>query len=478
MTIKIRNRALQRLSLNLPSEAKLRAKFLSLAPIYLPELTDLNESADIVRIGDLLAAFFSRYTFELLTDIVNEGFPNGAANFSSLLALSKMMGYNPSPGRASSAVITITNTSSLAITLTRSECTYWTRRVGETAPIKFELRDGSVTIPAGGSADAIVDQGSTVWNESLGNGDGTGLKKFSTRHNIVVPGSERVYVGDTAASPAPRNNLLYAGPEDVMYEWFFNEDGALYIMFGDGTHGYKPSLGETVSASYRIIDEGQNGNVPSGAINVMSPSHNSLSVTNALAADGWSAADDQDDVRFKMLRSARVLWDVCVAEEDTEVNIEREFPGVGRCYVYPGERGENTVGVHILGVSGTQPSSVLKSSVLAFINRHNPATEHPFVFGVSWCDIPVSAVAYHDDSYVRGSAESALEESLGPLSKDSNENYSVYPGQVVTTALLISIIKGVDGVVDVTVQSPSQSVTVPLSMLPRFTFSISEVALL
>lgn len=476
MSTGISNRALARLTLALPTEAQLRDRFKALAQIYLPELTDLNDISDLMRMGDLLAAFFNRYAMELLTDIANEAFVATASDYDFLATRALEVGYTPSPGNGSTVSLTLSNRSTLAIAVNRTSYVYRTKRMGETAPVEFEMVPGSVTVPAGGSVTFEAVQGMTVWNESLGSGDGTGLQQFYAAQARAVPDSERVYVAGIRWTLAPRNNLLIADATDTVYERWFDEDGKIHILFGDGEHGKKPADGEAILISYRIIPDGQDGNVPAASVIEMTPSNSALSVTNAIAASGWVAPDLTEDMRFQAARSARVPWDVCVAEEDTEVNVEREFDEVGRCYVAPGERGENTIGVHILDTEGDNPPLALKNEVLTFVERHNPATELSLVLGPSWTDIVVSAIVIYDTSYVAGSGAAALVAALGPLAYDSAGNRAVLPGMIFYHSIVTKMLMGVTGVVTTSIISPTVAVAVGVNCLPRFTFNITETA--
>lgn len=474
MTTGIKNRELQKLSLALPSESELFDRFISLLQIYTPEITDLSDVSFTSRLCSLFSAFFTRYSAELLTDIVNEAFNPTAANYEFLAARAIALGYVPKPGNGSTVELSISNRSNLAISISRSSYTYATKRSGESAPVTFEMVPGSVTVPAMSSVTFNAVQGQTVWNEALGSGDGTGLQRFVSQQARAVPGSERVYVAGERWQLAPGNNLLRAGSESKCYERWYDEDGHLKILFGDLGYGRKPSVGEAVVCSYRVIVDGQNGNVPAGSIVMLSPSNSALSVTNLSAAAGWSPPDTMDQIRFQSSRSARVPWEVCVAEEDIPANVERQFPEIGRCYAVPGERGENTIGVHITAADGSIPSQDLMNRVTAFIGLHNPATERVYTSRASYTNVYVSGRIVHDANYVPGDAAKEIVDYYGPLAVDSAGNRAAEPGMIIHPSALIKVLMNVPGVTYVELDSPSSSVAIGASRLPLIIASFTE----
>lgn len=467
-------RALPRISLDLPSDSEMISRLKAIAPNYLPELSDLNDASVFIRLGELFAVFFSRYAEQLITDIVNESFIATATQRGSLSVRAIELGYVPVPGAESVALVTMTNSSLSDIIVRRSDYKYRTARSGDNEPIEFEMSPASVLVPANSSVSFYVVQGQTVWNELLGSGDGTSFQVFSTRQGIAVPGSERVYVAGVLCEFAPSNNLLFAGADDCMYERWYDDDGALHIRFGDGVNGKRPVDGEDVICSYRVIIEGQDGNVPAGSITELSPASNILSITNNAPASGWRAADSIDDIRFHGWRSARMTSDYCIGAEDTEENIERYFD-VLRCYVIAGERGENTRGVHLLGNGGLPVSASIKRSVKSFIDEHKPATERIFIFDGEYTDISVDITVYHDSSYIAGAVKTAIESAFDPLGYDTDGNRLVSPGEIITVSRLLSIAIGVAGINDVKVNSPTSTVSSASNALPRVTALVTEM---
>lgn len=482
----IRLSPLSRLAILLPTDQDLRAAIKGMLPIYLPELTDRNAASDVTRLADLLGAFWAKHVLGYLQAIVNEGFLATASQWDFLAARAQEHGYAPSPGNAAHVTLTLTRkrTSLYPTVFFRTISSFRTKRIGTiTDPVTFRMVEDSVTVPAGiagtqVSFDAV--QGAYVLSESLGTGDGSPLQEFITSQARAVQDTEKV----TLLGPEPgaieetcdlTDNLLLCGADDLAYERRWDEDGHMILLFGTGAYGRKP-IG-TLTISYLVIPDSQDGNVPAGSITDIVPQASEFMLTNQAAAEGWEAPDSADDIRFKGMRSARVQRN-CIDEDDTPALVERDFADVGRCYYVAGEYGENTAGVHLCNEDGSNIEQSLIDQVQAYVEARNPATELIIVGLAEWTDVDIVATVNVKDGFtpalVLAAVEVAVLAWLSPAAVDSAGNRVLYPGQILYPSEIVSIMSAVSGVASVTLVEPAVSITGGSAKLLRPTVAVTE----
>lgn len=460
----IRYRALAALTPDLPTIDDLRDDLLAALDRYFgATLGDRSPANPLMIMADLVCAYSAKWILDKVAEIMQQGFLGSASGYEFAAARARDYGYHPSPGNASRGTVTITRLapSTEGRVVKRAETKFYTLRTGETAPIQFELVEESVTVPPaaslGASVEAEVIQGTLIEDERLGVADGTALQLFETDQGIAVPESESLTVTPVGSGLAEvwtrTTNLLLHPATAKVYEVTWGEDYKMHILFGTGDRGRDDDHGAApngdVYITYRIIPDSEDGDVAAGSITVISSAAPDLTVTNGSATSGYAPPDDVADLRFMAPRAARVNT-ACCAEDDTPTIIEREFASVGRCYVVPGYRGENTVGVFLLSPVGGYVSIATAQGVRAFIEAHNPATQWDFVRRGQFTSISVYGTVYGKRGYTAAELQTAIDTALtaafGPLARDSAGNYLTSPGQIVYPGQVQGVISAVTGV--------------------------------
>lgn len=490
----IRYRSLSALTPDLPTIDDLKDDLQAALDRYFGDsLSDRSESNPVVVMMDLVCAYSAKWILDKVVEIMQQGFIESASGYEFAAARAKDYGYHPSPGNASRGTVTITRAAPATYgrIVNRDETAFYTERQGETEPIRFELVEESVTVPASAgfnaSVSAEVIQGTLIENELLGVADGTPLQEFETDQGIAVPNLETVTIFDPTGPVSGEvwtrtTNLLLHTGTDKIYEVTWGEDGKMRILFGTGNRGRDDDHGAApsgdVKITYRVIPEDEDGDVAEGSIIVISPSAPDLTVTNGSATSGYAPPDDVADLRFAAPRSARVNV-ACCAEDDTPAIVEREFSSVGRFYIVPGYRGEDTVGGFILSSSGGYVSSEIAQEVRAFIEAHNPATQWDFVRRGQFTTVTVYGTVYGKRGYTSSELMTAINTALtnefGPLAKDTAGNYKTTPGQIVYPGQIQGVISSIAGVDYFDMTSPTAPTACSSTALPQIVPEITIV---
>lgn len=129
---------------------------------------------------------------------------------------------------------------------------------------------------------------------------------FTYSENDAVP-----VISLTTAPPEPRswliyNDLLNCGRDDWGYVVEIEDNGTVFLRFGDNTYGKFPKSGMTFFASYRI-GNGTGGNIGIGSIaHIISKEKGIDSVWNPLPAKGGREPEKTDDVRKNAPHAFRI----------------------------------------------------------------------------------------------------------------------------------------------------------------------------
>jgi hypothetical protein len=144
------------------------------------------------------------------------------------------------------------------------------------------------------------------------------------------PGEAGPVVGlfDGTENWSARRDLLASGRFDNGFVAESEDDGRVWLRFGDGIHGRRPVGGTTFAASVRV-GNGTAGNIGADAIAHLVTGLDGISrVTNPLPARGGIAAEPPERVRLHAPQAFRTQQRA-VTESDYARMTER-FPGVQR----------------------------------------------------------------------------------------------------------------------------------------------------
>lgn len=145
----------------------------------------------------------------------------------------------------------------------------------------------------------------------------------------ALPVVEVIDADDARWCPAP--DLLSAGPADRVFVGESDDDGRLWLRFGDDRQGLAPRAGSTLVASYRV-GNGTRGNVGAGSIDTVEwcgVDAGEVRVRNPLPACGGVEPETADEVRRRAPRQAYGVLARAITADDYARSAEA-VPGVQR----------------------------------------------------------------------------------------------------------------------------------------------------
>jgi hypothetical protein len=260
------------------------------------DYTDRDFTALLKRFRSLLASVFPKWTDDQKANFGNllAEWPNfvgdvlgfyqdnqaaesritTATQMRNMIALVKLMGYQPRSPRAAQTYLTITLSAPVAAGRTVTFTPPWqglanplTGSTDDTAnPVAFELQAPIViTGPASSGAGSVKNSRRIGNPDDLAHDPGfafisTGLpnQTYQLSEGPYLDGSAVLQDDVGALTMADSNSLVTAEPDDRVYRIELDENGLATFIFGDGTSGAVPS--GTVRGAYEV-GGGTAGNV-------------------------------------------------------------------------------------------------------------------------------------------------------------------------------------------------------------------------
>lgn len=219
------------------------------------------------HVGDLLSYYIDRSA--------NETAISTATRRSSILNLAYSYGYTPQGYRTSQGTISLKNNTAntVSIPVGTQLRTSWsdgdiiresTVLLGHSTAISIAAGGTYTLIPATeGERIKYRSTNDSTWGEQVAESDGTPGQTYRLQEPMVVDGSVNVYVqsGSTYVEWTKIDHLVDANPTDLVYTSILDENGYLYIQFGDGVSGAIPNLYASIKVDY-TTGGGQYSNLP------------------------------------------------------------------------------------------------------------------------------------------------------------------------------------------------------------------------
>lgn len=485
----MKNYRLNQIEFDTSTDAEMKTDLLEKKRTLVSELVDENPSGVLMRIFDHVCRYFGRWCRQFVNTVANELFLPTAQTHDGISEGCRRVGYVIEQVQPARATLTLTLLRAIdsreGLTLTPDTYAFETARHADgTDPVRFEMEDESYVIPAGSAVGASfqipVVQGRTVSGEILGTSTGEAYQEFYTLRGGVIRNTVAIRVAGVTYTRT--ENLLLADPWDLVFEVRrFTEEGQAIVNFGNGDgvsagHGKKPPTDAVIVADYRILPDGEDGNVGVGMITRVRPNTTQFSVTNLVAASGYAPIEDDDSAKWAAERYARTR-DSLGRLEDYEAAAEA-VDGIGRAYAVAREFGDASIGVHCILSSGAYPDQdnldLVNSAISLLPSGMVPRACRP---NTETLDITatISVLGGYTAASVIDAVEAAIEDYFDPLNRDDAGNWTVTPGMSIYPALLYRVIMGVAGVGGCTVQSPASVQTMNANQIPVLgTLSVEE----
>jgi predicted phage baseplate assembly protein len=296
--------------------------------------------------------------------------------------------------------------------------------------------------------------GETVREEILGGGDGLQPnQRFTLRKPPLTFVSAPTARGSESTLEVRVDEVLWdeaaslhdLGPCDRRYVLRIDQDGATSVIFGDGSHGARPSTGtENVRATYRS-GIGMAGMVLAEKLTLLQTRPLGIqSVINPLEASGAEEPESRDGARRNAPLTVLTL-DRIVSLRDYE-DFARAFAGIGKAQAVELRRGELVL-VHLTmaaanGDEISETSSVFVNLVEAIDRVRDPgATVVVESYARRFFNLEADILV--DRRY---RPESVLEAARSALAAAFSFELRDF-GQPATAAEIITLIQAVPGVV-------------------------------
>lgn len=298
----------------------------------LPEVTDFSESNIFMIILDYVASLVELLNY-YIDNMARESYIYTAQHISSLVQQSRLIDYRMKP------------------------------RVAATVELLFELRDLEGNLNSQ-DMDILIKKGTVVSGKNNISFVTTKDKTLSAGAVRVIVNAEQIerktdiYIGLVPGENDPIlmlpvdynhgsgtliiggevwdlvDTLAFSHPLDRHFIVDYWDGGVFYIKFGDGNHGLKPKVGETVTLNYQST-YGEIGNLEAQAIKTISnlqqegmDSKHQFTVYNPNPATGGSNKESLETLREHIGCSIRSL-DRAVTYEDFR-DIAKLCPGVDK----------------------------------------------------------------------------------------------------------------------------------------------------
>lgn len=349
--------------------AAFKSDMLGLASLTLPDWVSRSEGdfgvvmiEAMAALGDILSYYGDR--------IQAEAFLPTATQRLSLVQISQLLGYVPSLAIPSTGTVTFqTNNPGVAVTIPAGTAVVTDYIAAVDGSITFET-NVPVTVPLnGGTASVAVTQGVTRTQVNLGNSTGLASQQIRIPETPIIADSVSVQiegVDGTFVDWTPVVNLLDAGPSDAVFATFQDEQGALWIEFGDDLNGLIPGNQLAILVTYRA-GGGAFGNIGTGLITNIADSSIvgvaiALDASNVPLTSAMTGGTDPESIEQIRENAPRVFraQNRAVTLRDFS-DLALSVPGVARAKAVAVTF--TSVSVFIIGPSGGAPSQSLLNTV-------------------------------------------------------------------------------------------------------------------
>ena len=388
--------------------ASIRDNMIALIPTLLPEWTSTDASDFGITLIELFAYMGDMLNY-YIDRAANEGFISTATQRSSVLSIAQLLGYTPSNATPATVNLTFSNNTANALTVNAGTQVATTTTVnGVSTQIIFET-DFDVLVPANSTATGTATQGQTIYNEYLGDSDGTANQAFTLAKTPLLT-IRSVTVG-TLVGGVPVGTtyteipyIIDAGFNDPAYSVSTDADDISSITFGDGISGRIPPT-NSIYVTYRI-GGGAAGNVGPGTLTYqLTNIQAGIRVTNLSSAAGGADKETTDSIRvnsplaYSALTRAVSLADYGALSVQVP-SIAKAIADSGSSYnniiLYIAPFGDSSLGTPGVDATGANTATFTKaaSDLVLYLTDKAPATTTVSINPPVYVPINVSLTAY------------------------------------------------------------------------------------
>ncbi len=338
--------------------------------------------------------------------------------------------------------------------------------------IPFESTQDVLVLADAATASVPVIQGESVIHEVVGSSNGTARQRFYLKRRPVVWQSEGIDVFDGSAWVTWTRviDLVDSSPTAKHYTITIDNEGWVYLQFGDGEMGAVPAAGtNNIRATYRT-GGGSTGNVGANTITeLLTVIDHVQSVTNPLAATGGMDAETVRHAKVLALAKWRAQMSGLTSEAIKSLLLDYVSEDYGAIAQAVAVGIDNlTIDVRFVPASGGNPAAGFKAEVAAYLNGDDirAILTEVRVSDPSYLDVGYDIEIWIADGYFRDQVIEQVRQAIvrfgSPTYRDADGLYPNEFGAVVALSKLSREIQNVKGIDRVVIDSPASDLTMPL----------------
>lgn len=450
----------------------------AIVPQTLPEWTNYESDADagvallqlFAHMGDIISYYVDA--------AANESFLGTAQTRRSVVEHLRLIGYRLGTAASASTELTVTATTLPVGTFQiQPGDAFETVGVQGSSPVRFEYTgtealpltfpkpadDAAADGPVAANERIPVAEGRTIFNEPIGQSDGSSYQRFALTHPGLI--LRAVSGTEVVLSVTPdeegrrwrlRDTLAFSGPADPDFTIEVDENDRAVVIFGE----LAPPDRSAVLATYRIGGGGL-GNVGPDTITKVVKADGlkglgEFAITNPKRAVGGAPREASEHAIAQAPAVFRSLGRAVTAGD--YVAIALAHPGVGKVRV--GTAGWNRVQLVVAPSGGGDINDVLRADIVRHFEDKRPIGTRIDVVGAKYVPVFIAATVdvqpYFSSQRIAEQVRSALRNVLAFDRVDF--------GAVLYLSKLFEAIEEIDGVAGVNITEfsrPGAELAVP-----------------
>jgi len=381
----------------------------------------------------------------------NEAFLDSAELRSSVVSLSKMLGYTPSSAISPKAIINLVLADATGPSVTMPAGTKFTTTVDNDSYTYVTNSDNTITPTDGVYTFSNIDiyEGTRVTFEYT-------VDSTNEEQRFVIPNNNvdittlgvlvQNSISDTTSfTYAKASSQIGVTATSKVYFIQEIEDGKFEIYFGDGVTGVKPSNGNIVKLTYIVTNKSASN---TASTFTLSGTVGGFSGTVTTVSNSSGGTDAENIASIKLNAPLQFsAQDRAVTAADYKTLVKQIYPAASAIQVWGGEDNAvpayGRVYISIRAKDGTTLTSSDKSSIQTQLEDYAVASVRPVITDPETTFITLKTTFKYDSNLTVEDATTLASKVQNTISKYSDDNLNNFVG-VFRHSELIGLIDDVD----------------------------------
>ena len=408
------------------------------------------EGSGMAVLLDLLA-YNTHYLGFNANMAANEAFLDSAELRSSVVSLSKMLGYTPSSAISPKAIINLVLTDATGSSVTMPAGTKFTTTVDNNTYTYLTNSDNTITPTDGVYTFSNIDiyEGTRVTFEYT-------VDSTNEEQRFVIPNNNvdittlgvlvQNSISDTTSfTYAKASSQIGVTATSKVYFIQEIEDGKFEIYFGDGVTGVKPSDGNIVKLTYIVTNKSASN---TASTFTLSGTVGGFTGTVTTVSNSSGGTDAENIASIKLNAPLQFsAQDRAVTAADYKTLVKQIYPAASAIQVWGGEDNAvpayGRVYISIRAKDGTTLTSSDKSSIQTQLEDYAVASVRPVITDPETTFITLKTTFKYDSNLTVEDATTLASKVQSTISKYSDDNLNNFVG-VFRHSELIGLIDDVD----------------------------------